>query len=118
MPALLRATEISKRAARTGFEWPDMAGVLDKLHEETDELKEAIDSGDSDHIKHELGDLLFTVVNVARWAKIDAEESLREMLDRFSERFTKIEDHAKETGRSIDQLSIEEMDEVWNKAKE
>ncbi len=118
MPALLRATEISKRAARTGFEWPDMSGVLDKLHEETDELKEAIDSGDTEHIKHEIGDLLFTVVNISRWAKVDAEESLREMLERFGARFTRIEEHARETGRRVEDLSIEEMEEVWNRAKE
>lgn len=117
LPALMRASEISKRAARTGFEWPDMSGVLDKLQEETAELKEAVDSGNSEHVKHEIGDMLFTLVNIARWAKVDPEESLREMLDRFQSRFTAIETHAKDTGRQIGDLTIDEMDEVWNRAK-
>lgn len=117
LPALMRASEISKRAARTGFEWPDMQGVLDKLQEETVELHEAIESNDNNKVKHEIGDLLFTVVNIARWAKIDAEESLREMLDRFQTRFTAIEDHARETGRSIGDLTLNEMNAIWEKAK-
>lgn len=117
LPALMRATEISKRAARTGFEWPDMNGVLDKLREETAELEHALGSGESDKIKHEIGDLLFTVVNIARWAKVDAEESLREMLNRFQTRFSAIEEHASSSGRSIGELTIDEMDEIWNKAK-
>lgn len=117
LPALMRATEISKRAAKTGFEWPNMAGVMDKLREETAELEEAIESGETEKIKSEIGDLLFTVVNIARWAKVDAEESLREMLDRFRDRFTAIEDHAREQGRSIGDLTIDEMDAIWNQAK-
>lgn len=118
LPALMRATEISKRAARTGFEWPDLTGVLDKLREETGELEHAISTGDTGKIKGEIGDLLFTIVNIARWTKVDAEESLREMLDRFQSRFSAIEEHARETGRSIGDLTLNEMDEIWNQAKE
>ncbi|MEN6521504.1 MAG: nucleoside triphosphate pyrophosphohydrolase [Armatimonadota bacterium] len=117
LPALMRAAEISKRAARTGFEWPNMEGVLDKLHEETEELKEAIASDDKEEVKSEIGDTLFTIVNIARWAKVDPEESLREMLQRFQTRFSAIEDHARAEGKSIGDLTINEMDEVWNRAK-
>lgn len=117
LPALMRATEISKRAARTGFEWPDIHGVFDKLHEETEELKQAVTSGEREKIKSEIGDLLFTVVNIARWTKVDAEESLREMLDRFQSRFSVIEERARESGKSIGDLTIDEMDAIWNEAK-
>lgn len=117
LPALMRALEISKRAARTGFEWTNIEGVLDKLEEETNELKEALSNAEPDEIKHEIGDMLFTVVNIARWRKIDPEEALREMLDRFQTRFSAIEAHAKETGRSVEELTIEEMEAVWSKAK-
>jgi tetrapyrrole methylase family protein / MazG family protein len=117
LPALMRASEISKRAARVGFEWPSMDGVVDKLMEETEELKQAIKSGDGDKIKHEIGDLLFTIVNIARWSKIDPEESLREMLGRFQTRFSSIEEHARASGREIGDLTIDEMDAIWDKAK-
>ncbi len=118
LPALMRATKISKRAARTGFEWPDVHAVIEKLHEEVAELEEAIDSEDEACIKHEIGDLLFTVVNISRWMKVDAEEALREMLGRFRKRFEAIEETAESMGRSINDLSIDEMDHIWNRAKE
>lgn len=114
MPALARAHEISKRAVRAGFEWPDFGGVLDKVREETAELEQAIQSGDHAHIKAELGDLLFTIVNIARWQKIDAEDSLRMMLDRFQSRFTFMELHA---DKPLTELSFEEWDALWNRAK-
>lgn len=117
LPALMLAMEVSKRAAKVGFEWPNLDGVIDKLREETGELEKALESGDKDHIKHEIGDLLFTVVNLARWTKIDAEESLREMLVRFRERFTAIEEQARVNGRDVSDLTIDEMDAIWNEAK-
>ncbi|MBI2843131.1 MAG: nucleoside triphosphate pyrophosphohydrolase [Armatimonadetes bacterium] len=117
LPALMRATEISKRAAKTGFEWPNIEGVFDKLQEETGELEQAIESGDRQRIKSEVGDLLFAVVNIARWSKVDSEEALREMLDRFQTRFTAIEERARTAGKSVGDLTIDEMDEIWNEAK-
>lgn len=117
LPALMYAMEVSKKAVKVGFEWPNIEGVFDKLREETAELEQAVDSGDQDHIKHEIGDLLFTVVNIARWRKLDAEESLREMLGRFKTRFTAIEEHARKTGRRVEDLTISEMDAIWNEAK-
>ena len=117
LPALMRAMEISKRAVRVGFEWPEVGGVLDKLQEEMDELKREIQAGDSERAAQEIGDLLFTVVNLARFLDADPEEALRETITRFSERFRKIESHAKERGRSLKDMSLEEMDAVWNEAK-
>lgn len=117
MPALMRAAKISKKAAKTGFEWPDIHAVFGKLTEETHELIEAIDQDSQQRIKEEIGDLLFTVVNIARWADIDPEEALREMLARFTYRFNRIEDHARDTGRDVHQLTLEEMDRVWEESK-
>ncbi|HVT14299.1 MAG TPA: nucleoside triphosphate pyrophosphohydrolase [Fimbriimonadaceae bacterium] len=114
MASLLRAHEISKRAARSGFEWPDIEAVFDKLHEEEAELKEAIAAGDRKHIESEIGDLLFTAVNIARWAGIEPEDALRQMLDRFSKRFAAMEAAAH---RPLPELSPEEWDRLWNEAK-
>lgn len=114
MPALARANEISKRAVRSGFEWPDFDGVMAKVREEVTELEEAIGEKDSDHIKAEIGDLLFTIVNIARWQKIDAEDALRMMLDRFQGRFQHMEAHAQ---RPLTELSFDEWDDLWNQAK-
>jgi uncharacterized protein YabN with tetrapyrrole methylase and pyrophosphatase domain len=114
MASLLRAHEISKRAARSGFEWPDIDSVFDKLHEEEAELREAIANGDREHIESEIGDLLFTAVNVARWAGIEPEEALRKMLDRFTARFMAMEHSA---GRPLVELTPEEWDRLWEEAK-
>jgi tetrapyrrole methylase family protein/MazG family protein len=114
MPSLGRAHEISKRAVRAGFEWPNIGGVLAKVREEVAELEEAILEGDQDHIKSEIGDLLFTIVNLARWQNIDAEDSLRLMLNRFQERFESMEANAT---KPLTELTFEEWDELWNQAK-
>ncbi len=114
MPALARALLVSKRAARAGFEWPSIEGVLEKLDEEEREVREALESGDLAHIQSEIGDLLFTVVNVARWAKVDPEEALRGMLDRFSRRFERMESL---TPSPLGELSPEAWDALWNRAK-
>ena len=116
-PALMRAAEISKKAARTGFDWPDIHAVLDKLKEETREVEEAINRGVTKEIEGEIGDLLFTTVNIARFTGIDPEEALRRMLERFSSRFRHIEESAQLSGRSIQDLTLEEMDQVWEEAK-
>ncbi|MCE5199969.1 MAG: nucleoside triphosphate pyrophosphohydrolase [Armatimonadota bacterium] len=117
LPALMRAAKLSKKAARTGFDWPHVNAIFDKLKEETQELEEAVESGDNTRVKEELGDLLFTAVNIARHKGIDPEEALRDMLERFTSRFNAIEDRARETGREISDMSLEEMDNVWDQAK-
>lgn len=112
--SLLRAHEVSKRAVRVGFEWPDIESVFDKLHEEEAELKEAILTETPDRIESEIGDLLFTVVNIARWAHVEPEEALRKMVNRFTARFMKMEELASKELRT---LSAEEWDLLWNQAK-
>lgn len=114
MPALLRAFEVSKRAARAGFEWPDVESVFDKLREEEAELKEALLRNEPEEIESEVGDLLFTAVNIARWAKVEPEEALRKMLDRFTSRFVDME---KASHKPLRDLSAEEWNDLWLQAK-
>jgi tetrapyrrole methylase family protein/MazG family protein len=117
LPSLALALEVSKKAAKVGFEWPDVNGVLEKLHEEAEELWEAIDSQDQARVAEELGDLLFTAVNIARWQKIDPELALRDMVTRFKTRFAHMESSARAQGRDLGVLTPTEWDDLWNAAK-
>ena len=114
MASLLRAYEVSKRAVRAGFEWPDIDSVFEKLREEENELREALAGGDAAKIESEVGDLLFTVVNISRWARVEPEEALRKMLNRFTARFQRMEQLS--TGK-LEDLSIAEWDALWVRAK-
>lgn len=118
LPSLSRALKISKKAAKVGFEWPDIEGVLDKLREETLELEAEITSGDDERLAEELGDLLFTAVNIARWRKIDPELALRDGVARFERRFRAMEAGAAGQDRELKTLSPDEWEELWNAAKE
>ena len=113
-PALAGAMTISKQAAAAGFEWDDMAGVWAKVHEELDELKEAVASGDRHHAQEELGDVLFTLVNVARWCGIEPEAGLAGTNRRFLDRFSRVE-----TALDGDLMgrSIGELEGLWQQAK-
>ncbi len=113
-PALAGAMTISRKAAKAGFEWDDMQGVWDKVHEELDELKEAVSSGDPKHAQEELGDLLFTLVNVARWCDIQPEEGLAGTNQRFLDRFSRVE---AALGGDLQDRSIKELETVWQQAK-
>jgi tetrapyrrole methylase family protein/MazG family protein len=115
LPGLHRAHEVSKRAARQGFEWENLDGVWEKLEEERQELIEAIRMGNPERVESELGDLLFTVVNIARWEKVDAESALRKMLDRFTARFQAMEELA---SKPLSELTAQEWDDLWNQAKQ
>jgi tetrapyrrole methylase family protein/MazG family protein len=117
MPALMRAQEISRRAAKAGFEWESIEGVFAKLDEEVSELRAAIASGDESAIGSELGDILFTVVNLARFRKIEAEDALGRMIERFISRFRHIEKYAAGSSRTLGDLSLAEMEEIWREAK-
>jgi MazG family protein len=117
LPALSSALEISKKAAGAGFEWPDADGVLAKLREETGELEAAIASSDQRRIEEELGDLLFTAVNIARWHGVDPELALRDMLHRFKSRFGHMESAACEKNVKLESLTPQQWDELWNAAK-
>jgi tetrapyrrole methylase family protein/MazG family protein len=114
MASLLRAYEVSKRAQRSGFEWPEIEAVFEKLHEEEGELRAALDSGDQEAVESELGDILFTVVNISRWAKVEPEEALRKMVNRFTLRFQAMELSAR---KPLNELTPEEWDELWESAK-
>jgi XTP/dITP diphosphohydrolase len=113
-PALAGAMTISKKAAAAGFEWNDMAGVWAKVHEELDELKEAVASGDRVHAQEELGDVLFTLVNVARWCDIDPETGLAGTNRRFLDRFSRVE---AALGGELQGRSINELEGLWQQAK-
>jgi XTP/dITP diphosphohydrolase len=114
LPALAGAMTISKKAAKAGFEWDDMTGVWEKVHEELDELKEAVASGNKGHAQEELGDLLFTLVNVARWCHIEPEEGLAGTNQRFLDRFSRVE--AALDG-DLQGHSIHELETLWKQAK-
>jgi tetrapyrrole methylase family protein/MazG family protein len=114
LPALSQAEEIQRRVARVGFDWPDTHGVVDKINEECHEL---INAPDLASRADELGDLLFSVVNLARRYQIDAESALRETNRRFRQRFAHIEGAALEQGRSLSELSLDEMEQLWQEAK-
>ncbi len=117
LPALMRALEVSKRVVKVGFEWPGVGEVLDKVEEELAELRAEIALGNTGRMGDELGDLLFTLVNVARQLQIDPEDALRQMTGRFSRRFHHIERFAADTNRAVSALTLEEMESVWQAAK-
>lgn len=112
--ALLRAYEVSRRAAKSGFEWPDLEAVFAKLREEENELREALTNGTPESVEAEVGDLLFTAVNVARWAGVEPEEALRRMVNRFELRFRAMEAAA---DKPLSELDPGEWDALWESAK-
>jgi tetrapyrrole methylase family protein/MazG family protein len=114
LPALSQAEEIQRRAARVGFDWPDTRGVVDKISEECHELLHAVDLASR---SDELGDLLFAVVNLARHYQIDAESALRQTNARFRKRFSHIENTARRQGKTLSDLSLDEMESLWQEAK-
>ena len=111
LPALLRAQKIQKRAARTGFDWPDQSGVRDKIIEELNEVSEATTA---EHVAEEIGDLLFAVVNLARFHQVDAEHALKQANTKFERRFRDMELSA---GDAFVDLSLEQKEELWQQAK-
>lgn len=117
LPALQRAEKLQKRAARVGFDWPDIAPVLAKLDEERAELAEATAAGDRDRMADEMGDVLFAVANVARHLGLDPEESLRLTNDKFTRRFKHIESALKQNDEPIEGASLERMEALWQDAK-
>ena len=114
LPALTQALEYQDRAARVGFDWPEVDGVLDKVREEIEEIKQA---QNRDEVTAELGDLFFVLVNLARWRKVDAESALRGTNIKFKKRFGYVEHGAKKQGRNLSDMTLEEMDLLWNEAK-
>lgn len=116
LPALWRAEKVQKKAKKAGFDWPDISGALDKLSEELSELKQAVAQGTN--VEEELGDLLFSAVNVSRFLKADPEDALNGATDKFIGRFRKVEAQAAAQGRSMEGMTLEELDKLWECAKE
>lgn len=117
LPALMKSYKIQKKAADVGFDWDDVSGAFQKVKEETLELEAIRQSGDREHIKEEIGDLLFSVVNVSRFLDIDPEEALNGTSEKFIQRFQYIENAAATSGRTLESMSLEEMDKLWDEAK-
>jgi ATP diphosphatase len=117
LPALKRADKIQKRAARVGFDWPDVAPVWDKLQEETHEVQEALANDDAAAVQDEIGDLLFTMVNLARHVNVDAETALVAANNKFEKRFRQVEQLASKQQDVLSELSLSELDALWDKAK-
>jgi tetrapyrrole methylase family protein/MazG family protein len=115
LPALSQAHEYQDRAARVGFDWPEIEGVLDKIAEEINEIKRATNEKE---LASEIGDLLFALVNLARWKKVDAESVLRETNMKFKKRFAYVEQGAKKQGRDLSTLTLDEMEAFWQEAKQ
>jgi len=114
LPALSQAQEYQDRAARVGFDWPEIEGVLDKVKEEIEEIKNAETNFE---LASEIGDLFFALVNVARWKHIDAESALRGTNMKFKKRFGYVEQGAKKEERELSSLSLDEMEALWQEAK-
>ena len=118
MPALLRAYRLTTRAARVGFDWPDAAGVMDKMKEEMAELEAAISSADADRIRGEFGDVFFTFVNLARFLKVHPETALTESINKFVSRFKYMEEELARENKTVEGTDMKTLDALWEKAKE
>lgn len=114
LPALAQAQEYQDRAARVGFDWPEIEGVLEKIAEEIQEIK---DAQDGEHLAEEIGDLFFVLVNLARWKGIDAEAALRQTNAKFKRRLSYVEQQAKARGKSLSDMTLAEMDALWEEGK-
>lgn len=117
LPALMRAQKLQKKAARVGFDWPEAAPVFAKIREEADELEAAVASGETAAVEEELGDLLFSVVNLARKLGVESEAALAAANAKFARRFHAMEQHLGSTGLKLGQLSLDTMDEAWETVK-
>lgn len=117
LPALIKANRIQEKAANVGFDWEDRSQVWDKVKEEAGEVEQEIASGNADALEAEFGDLMFAVVNAARLYGVNPENALERTNRKFISRFNHLERRAKELGRSLKDMTLEEMDELWNEAK-
>jgi tetrapyrrole methylase family protein/MazG family protein len=117
LPALLMAHRVQDKVSHVGFDWEKIDDAISKLDEEVNEFKEAMASEDNERIYDEAGDILFSIVNILRFKKIDAEDALRRTIDKFTNRFKYIEMKANEFGKEIYEMTLDEMDILWNESK-
>jgi len=118
LPATVKAMRLQEKAKQVGFEWEVKEQVWEKVEEESKELHEAVASGDRDKIEDEFGDLVFSLINYARFLQIDAENALERTNKKFISRFTEMEQKALAAGRDLDSMTLEEMDAIWNAIKQ
>ena len=118
LPALIRAQRLQQKASYAGFDWNEVEQVWDKIHEEIQELKEAQSENTKEHIAEEIGDVLFSVVNLARFLDIPAEDALRKTNKKFTDRFARVEEELKKRGKTVEESNLEEMDDIWNEVKQ
>lgn len=117
LPSMVKAMRLQEKAKQVGFEWETTAQVWEKVKEEENELLEAIETGDTNKIEDELGDVFFSLVNLARFLQVDAENSLERTNKKFINRFTKMEAEALQNGQQLHDMTLEEMDAIWNNIK-
>jgi tetrapyrrole methylase family protein/MazG family protein len=117
LPSLLRAHRLQERAARAGFDWAHLNEALPKLDEEISEFKESLKTEDAGKIEEELGDVFFMLVNISRFLGVNPEEALRKTISKFIHRFRYIEEHAKQSERSLNDMTLDEMEKLWQEAK-
>ncbi len=117
MPALQKAQKVQKKVAHVGFDWEVIEDVIAKVHEELEEVKEAINNKEKEQIAEEIGDLLFAVVNLSRFLKLDSEDLLRKSISKFTGRFKKVEMRVAALGKKIEECSLGELDGIWNEIK-
>ena len=117
LPAVVKATRLQEKARQVGFEWDNKEQVWDKVKEEMDELKAVVKSYNQDEIENELGDVLFSLINYARFLRVDAESALEKTNKKFIRRFTEMEQRAIENGKELSEMSLEEMDAIWDAIK-
>lgn len=117
LPALIKAQRVQSRAAKVGFDWKDINDVLEKLNEELREFREALDKKNQEDIEDELGDIFFSLVNISRFVGVNPEDALRKTISKFISRFRYIEIKAKEMGKNLSEMTLEEMDKLWEEAK-
>ncbi|MEE1056408.1 MAG: nucleoside triphosphate pyrophosphohydrolase [Acutalibacteraceae bacterium] len=118
LPSLMRSQKIQQKAAKVGFDWDSVDGAMDKLNEELDELREAIKENNNVHIQEELGDVLFSAVNIARFVHTDSEKALYNACEKFIRRFSKMEELANEKNIKMDKVALDVLDELWEQAKQ
>jgi tetrapyrrole methylase family protein/MazG family protein len=118
LPSLLKAYRVQQKVSRVGFDWEKVGDAVKKLDEELGELKEAIEEKNQEKIVEESGDILFSIVNVLRFMKVNPDEALNRSVSKFINRFMRIEKEVKESGRSLEKMTLEELDVLWDEAKE
>jgi XTP/dITP diphosphohydrolase len=118
LPSLIKAMRLQEKAKQVGFEWENKEQVWEKVEEEVGEMKEAIQQGDQHKIEEEFGDVVFSLVNFARFLKVDAENALEITNKKFIARFTQMEEMALSKGKNLNDMSLEEMDSIWNEIKQ